>query len=340
MRCSIRAKIGVFKILLGIKNIFVHLRSSIKMIFLVAMAIILILGLVFCFYKVSYKVTLNGEFIGYVSNKAELQDKINRYIEGEEGTTVAFVDIETLPEYEMCFLKRTTQTNDDEIFNKAISAGTTYYQYYAIMDENEEKYYVATKESAENIINKLKDKNSRNKNDLAYTEIYSTETKEISEETAAVEGLYEKPRTYYTGGYALASVDTVYDLSQYGVSFIKPVVSGYTITSRYGPRWGSTHSGLDVAAPTGTPIYAAEAGTVIVSGYSNTGYGNYIIIEHNSSVKTLYGHCSSLVAKEGQYVAKGELIGYVGSTGNSTGPHLHLEIIINGVKLNPQHYLY
>ena len=333
-------RIGVFKILLSIKNIFVHLRSSIKMIFLLAMAIILILGLVFCFYKVSYKVTLNGEFIGYASSKADLQDKINTYIEGEEGTTVAFVDIETLPEYEMCFLKRSTQTNDEEIFNKAISAGTTYYQYYAIIDEDEEKYYVATKDNAENIIDQLKEKNSRNKNDLMYTELYTTETKELATEEDAVDGLYEKPVSYYTGGYTLASVETVYDLSQYGVSFVKPVVSGYTITSRYGPRWGSTHSGLDVAAPTGTPIYAAEAGTVIVSSYSTTGYGNYIIIEHNSSVKTLYGHCSSLVAKQGQYVAQGELIGYVGSTGNSTGPHLHLEVIINGVKLNPQHYLY
>ena len=100
------------------------------------------------------------------------------------------------------------------------------------------------------------------------------------------------------------------------------------------------HTGLDIAAPAGTPIYAAASGTVVASGWSNTGYGYYIIISHENGVQTLYGHCSALYVSAGQYVAQGENIAAVGSTGNSTGNHLHLEIRVNGSRVNPQYYLY
>ena len=113
-----------------------------------------------------------------------------------------------------------------------------------------------------------------------------------------------------------------------------------TITSRYGSRWGSTHTGLDIAAPTGTTIAAAAAGTVTFSGNRGSGYGNYVKISHGNGVETLYAHCSKLYVKTGQKVAQGEAIAAVGSTGKSTGPHLHLEIRLNGATQNPQLYLY
>lgn len=134
-----------------------------------------------------------------------------------------------------------------------------------------------------------------------------------------------------------------------GTDFAYPV-PGYTIiTTRFGQIYnlvdpaGSAHTGADIAGAgiNGTPIYAIQSGTVITSGYSNYGYGNYVIINHGeclddgSSYLSLYGHCSSLVAVEGQTVNKGDLIGYVGTTGNSTGPHLHLEVRVNGVRVDP-----
>ena len=122
--------------------------------------------------------------------------------------------------------------------------------------------------------------------------------------------------------------------------YIWPVDSRY-ITSTVGGRTspggvGSTnHKGTDIGRVGYTsPIYASKAGTVIVSQYSNS-YGNYVVISHGSGNTTLYGHMSSRKVEVGQYVLQGDVIGITGSTGNSTGPHLHFEITENGVRINP-----
>ncbi len=107
-------------------------------------------------------------------------------------------------------------------------------------------------------------------------------------------------------------------------------IRNYTLTSRVGARWGRIHQGLDLAAPVGTPIYASDGGTVIVSGWQ-AGYGNVIYIDHGNGRETRYGHCSQLLVPNGTKVYKGQEIALCGSTGNSTGPHLHFEIRYNGV---------
>ena len=110
------------------------------------------------------------------------------------------------------------------------------------------------------------------------------------------------------------------------------------VTSPYGSRWGRLHSGIDIGAGMGRPISAAKAGTVIFSGTMN-GYGNTVILNHGGGFTTLYAHQSRLGARDGQSVDKGAVIGYVGSTGNSTGPHLHFETRVNGSPQNPMRYL-
>lgn len=110
------------------------------------------------------------------------------------------------------------------------------------------------------------------------------------------------------------------------------------ISSRYGARWGRTHRGLDIAAPTGTSIKAADGGTVTFSGYKNA-LGYMVEINHGNGLVTRYGHCSKLLVKKGEKVYKGQEIAKVGNTGNSTGPHLHLEVLKNGVHQNPSNYV-
>ena len=294
-------------------------------------------------YRPMYSVTLNGEFIGYTKNKSELQKRINEYIEKGDETNIAFIDIQSLPEYSLCLLKKENQTNDDEILEKVKNSGSVYYEYYAIVEKSEEKYYVSTKQEAEDIINKLKEKRSTNIDDIAYTQVHSTELKEFSDTESVVTAMYVEPKVYIASAYATYSGQKIVSSAKpsatvSGIGLIKPI-SG-TITSRYGARWGSTHTGLDIAAPTGTTIVAAAPGTVTYSGNSGSGYGNYVKISHGNGVETLYAHCSKLYVKKGQTVARGEAIAAVGSTGNSTGPHLHLEIRLNGVAQNPQLYLY
>ncbi|MEO1062681.1 MAG: M23 family metallopeptidase [Actinomycetota bacterium] len=111
-----------------------------------------------------------------------------------------------------------------------------------------------------------------------------------------------------------------------------------TLTSGFGPRWGRMHQGIDIAAPTGSPIAAADGGVVIHSG-SLGGYGQTVIVDHGGGIVTLYAHMSERIAGNGQSVSRGELIGRIGSTGNSTGPHLHFEVRVNGSARNPMNFL-
>ncbi|TVQ64959.1 MAG: M23 family metallopeptidase, partial [Spirulina sp. DLM2.Bin59] len=99
-----------------------------------------------------------------------------------------------------------------------------------------------------------------------------------------------------------------------------------TLTSGYGPRWGRMHRGIDIAAPTGTPIYAAAAGEVISAGWNNGGYGNWVRIRHADGSITLYAHHSRVLVRTGDRVEQGQKIALMGSTGFSTGPHLHFEV--------------
>jgi murein DD-endopeptidase MepM/ murein hydrolase activator NlpD len=110
------------------------------------------------------------------------------------------------------------------------------------------------------------------------------------------------------------------------------------VTSGFGPRRGRLHAGVDIPAPTGTPIYACWSGRVVIAGWQG-GYGNAVVIDHGGGKATLYGHQSRIAVSPGQTVGAGAGIGYVGSTGNSTGPHLHFEVRINGDPVNPAPYI-
>jgi len=129
-----------------------------------------------------------------------------------------------------------------------------------------------------------------------------------------------------------------------GGELLYPLPGYYRITSPYGGRshpitgvW-SNHGGTDIWAPYGTNILSSNDGVVIFAGYHYS-YGNYIIVDHGGGIATLYAHCSKLLAWEGQAVTKGEAIAQIGSTGESTGNHLHYEVRVNGVRQNPMDYL-
>ncbi|WP_315117100.1 M23 family metallopeptidase [uncultured Clostridium sp.] len=117
-----------------------------------------------------------------------------------------------------------------------------------------------------------------------------------------------------------------------------PVLSRGTVSSNFGMRWGKMHNGIDIAAPSGTPIHAILPGKVIYSGWEN-GYGNVVRIDNGDDTVTIYGHCSKLFAQKGEYVKIGDKIAEVGSTGRSTGPHLHFEVRIKGVPQEPTEYI-
>ena len=331
-----------------LKKLYIGIRGTVKFISLVAVATVIITAAVILIYRPIYKVSLNGETLGYCEDKDALQNKINDYMEkGEEGQkNVAFVQIDDMPEYQMCLQKKGITTNDDEIFTAIKSTGITYYRYYTIADDGKEKLSMSTFDEAEETIKELKKKESRNSKDLTIIEKYEIELPELYTQEKAVAKLYEKKivvvapttNTYPSipsSGFSL-SRSIITKKVDLGMSLVKPV-SGI-VTSRFGARWGSTHTGTDIGAPSGTAIKAVAGGKVIFSGWKGT-LGKFIVVDHGNGIQSYYAHCSTLLVSKGDTVTAGQQIGKVGNTGRSTGPHLHFEIRKNGAAVNPQSYI-
>ncbi len=125
---------------------------------------------------------------------------------------------------------------------------------------------------------------------------------------------------------------------KHGIKHLFAPLHRISISSPYGWRKGRMHTGVDLAAQYGSKIFAAESGKVLESGF-DAGYGNYLLIQHSNGLRTRYAHCSQLLVKAGHSVKKGAVVAKVGNTGHSTGPHLHFEVLANGVAKNPQNYL-
>lgn len=151
----------------------------------------------------------------------------------------------------------------------------------------------------------------------------------------------EKHNDYFNEETVIEEESTAKAVSN---SFIVPIKNGI-VTSNFGIRNDpftsklSGHNGTDIAADYGTPIYSAYSGHVSFVGYEENGYGNYLKIDHGNGLCTLYGHCSKILIKEGQYVSAGQTVALVGSTGRSTGNHLHFEVIVDGNPLNSEWYV-
>ena len=243
------------------KKVLIHTRRSMKLIILISVTLLFILAIVALFYKISYSVSLDGQMLGYTDNKSKLQTQINEYIENGESENTAFVQIDSLPQYKICLLKRSVNSDDDIIFNTIKAGGTTYYRYYAILENQEEKVYVPNFTEAEDIVNQLKEKNSANIDNITISEKYDTELKVMDNIDDAVASLYSKPQNVVvastkkssaTKRTATGTVNTNMTISStkvaLGVALIKPV-SGI-ISSRFGVRSSirsSAQTGLDIA---------------------------------------------------------------------------------------------
>lgn len=302
-------------------------------------AFAIILAVMLIKYKPVYIVSISGKEIGYISNKKEFKKLIDSEILNPEKENIAYVDIEEMPEYKMILASKEIQTSEQEIFNTINQNAEVTYKLYAVTINNEDTTYVNSKEEAEETIAKIKEENSSKLQEIeiGMQVIYTKdlEDKQTLETTLAIEVAQTRLVE------VINEQEKVKAATLDGVYFsVKPVTG--TITSRFGANESirdHTHMGMDIAAPNGTTIKAAADGKVVHSGWLG-GYGNLIIIDHGNGIQTYYGHCSKLYVSEGEEISAGDSIGAVGSTGNSTGNHLHFEIRKNGSQINPQKYLY
>ena len=324
-------------------------------------------------YKPVFAVELNGEKLGYVSNKEQIESSIEDY-KNYRGDNIAFIDIEELPTYEFKLLNNKIDTNEEEVLLGVQESSIITYVSYAIKLDGETKKEVRTLEEAEEVVNNIKEE-YKDKIDLDLTieEVYESEDpndgfvekevakteissilddrikakeeeeakKKAEEEKAKKAAAAKKAALAKANTQSSSSTSTQTTSQSLGITLSYPI-SGGKVSSRFGSRSSvrsSAHTGLDLSAPYGTPIHPVSNGTVTFAGTKGS-YGKLIIISHGNGVETWYGHCSSINVSAGQSVTTSTTIGAVGSTGNSTGNHLHLEIRKDGTPLNPQNYLY
>ena len=304
-----------------------------------ALALGLIIAIILLKYKPTYKVSIEGQAIGYVDNESELKNRIQEEIIEMQGKNIDFVSLDEMPSYEFKLVNRKQETNEEEIILALKENARIMYKYYAVILNQETIGLVDNMEEAEQAITQIKEehKDDTINLDLSIIENYTENINEIRMETVEIAQAHVEEKVE-----ALIEEDEKSKLpSINGILLAATPVNGM-ITSRYGAissiRSGA-HTGTDIATQSGTPIKAVAAGTVTFAGNSGA-YGNLIKISHGNGVETWYGHCSKLYATVGQQIEAGDIIAAVGSTGNSTGPHLHLEIRVNGVAINPQQYLY
>jgi hypothetical protein len=315
------------------KKLLYHTKKSVKSVSIFFILVIVIIGIIIFKYKPVYAVTISGEVVGYVGDKVELETKINEEILNHNGN-VAAVSMNAFPEYKLSLVSRTEETNEEEIVNSIKDNAEVTYRYYAVTFNGNIEGYLNTLEEAEQLVDEIKKENNGNLDlNIGIREYYTInvdDAKNIEENTDIIvakeqieQSIDKEART--VNGVYLAAIP----------------VQG-VVTSRFAAiesvRSGA-HTGLDIGAASGSNIYAVADGIVKYAG-SMGSYGNLVIISHSNGVESYYAHCSRILVSVGQQISAGDNIALVGSTGNSTGPHLHLEIRINNTPVNPQKYLY
>ena len=300
----------------------------------------IIIAIILVKYKPTYEVKVQGQSIGYVESEEKFKIEIDKEIINQQGNNIDNVTLINEPEYELKLVSRTKSTNEDQIIAKLKGNVNITYKYFAVTLDNQVKSYVNTIEDATKIVEDIK---KANENDidlnLQVVETYTKSLEEINSETVEVaETNLQKEVNTIIKENGPTKINGVKIASMPIDTKVNTVIS-----SRYGEVSSirsSAHKGVDMACSTGTPIKAIADGTVIYSGYDKTGFGYVVKIDHGNGIETWYAHCSKLYVKAGEQVNAGDTISAVGSTGNSTGPHLHLEIRKDGKPVNPQIYVY
>lgn len=317
---------------ISIKKLKFYTKETIKFFNIALIAIGFIIAIILIKYKPMYEVKIEGTTIGYVENKKSLNEKIQENVENYSKENIESAELTAKPEYELKLVNKSQDENEDEVIIALQNELEITYKYYEIASNNEVIENVKDEETAEKLVNEIKEL-SNNEVELTINEktTKAIEEIQIDDLEVAKENTVEKLN--------IDTTESIADIN--GIKVATLPVTG-TISSRYGVSSKirvSTHTGLDIAATTGTPIKVVADGTITFAAYRGS-YGYLVKVDHGNGVETWYGHTSKMLVKEGQAVKAGDTIALVGSTGNSTGPHLHFEVRINGEHVNPQKYLY
>ena len=326
------------------KKLKFYTKEFLKFFNITIIAFGFIIAIILIKYKPAYKVSISGKELGYVENKEAFSESLKEEVTENTTKNIEDVTFNEEPEYELKLVSRTEDTDENNIIETLEDNLTITYKYYEVAIQNSVVEKVNTSEEAESLVEQIKEENQDKEIDLNIVEKYTQNEEEVdtAELEVAKENIQEKVENAMQEIQALEEQEKLEEApSINGIKLAVLPVEGQ-ITSRYGISSRirvSTHTGLDIAATQGTDIKVVADGTVTFASY-NGSYGNLVKIDHGNGVETWYAHTSKMYVSVGQQVKAGDVIAAVGSTGNSTGPHLHLEIRINGEHVDPQDYLY
>lgn len=288
--------------------------------------------------EIRYALYIDDEFAGVVKDSNALRSALNQILlDAKEGfddtTTTEFINkIELLPYEGDAEPAAVEDVIEEAQYMLSVLLETDWMYEEEIPYDTEIIYDDSQPEGYEEILREGQNGVTQYKLRLSYIDGEQTDYTVTSEEVLS-EPVAEQ---ILVGTGAPAAEESV---SASG--FIWPLPHTHNITSLMGERWGRMHNGIDIAGGDdyGQPFVAADGGTVVWAGNDGGGYGNYVMIDHGNGYMTVYGHASELACSTGDYVSQGDVIGYVGSTGNSTGPHLHFEIRLDGDYQDPLNYV-
>lgn len=317
--------------------------STVKFVFFSIFSLLLIFSAVLFTvlneYKPVVKAYINQNFIGYFSTEQHFDEVYNELVtEKQNSDSNVKVYLESEPTFEASYIKDSLLEKQD-VYTNLRSQVKIEYTLYNVAVNGENKLTFDNQDEANKYAEKLKSEVTK-----LNVEVESKKTGEISDITS-IEKAEEITKSIIgenspkgnlskklTTKEVLANV--VNSSSESGVW---PTTAHY-ISSPYGWRWGTIHTGTDIAGKARDPIFAYKSGTVTYSGWANS-YGNIVKIDHGNGMSTWYAHNSKLLVKAGQKVAQGEIIALMGSTGFSTGNHLHFEVRLNGIHVNSYPYI-
>ena len=308
-------------------------------------------------FKFVYMVEMGGVELGLVNDKDKFEKDVKDTLENLEEPVVS-AKLQENPKYSLRLVdKDDIDVDDNYVFAKVEEKIEKTYRYYNIKEDDKLLAKVSTKEERDNLLKeleegkqvkdlKVEEEETKEYYIISYDEakqLASTNVDNIENEKRSklAKEKIEKRNTNIVknirkGGTVSASSSSNASAMLGSLSFRRPLNSS-RVSAGYLGYPG--HRGIDFPSPQGTPVMAAESGTVTTVLYSNKSYGNRVIIDHGNGISTLYGHNSSISVSLGQKVSKGQTIAGVGSTGRSTGNHVHFEIRINGKPINPTSYV-
>ncbi len=328
-------------------SIFSTLRFAFFTIFTLMLVFSAVLITVLNTYKKVVKAYINGEFIGYFSSERQFEEVYNDLVTEKSNTdSTVKVYLENEPTFEISYIRDSLLQKQDIYSNLRANIKTEYVIYKVVVNgetkmtfstqDDANKYSESIKKEVSKLDTKVVEEKVEQVGEITSIEMADSISKDIIDKNKPVE--VKKPTTTKrtsTSTTKTASAQVANSAAMQGG--IWPTVAHY-ISSPYGWRWGTIHTGTDIAGKYGDPIYAYKDGLVVYSGWAGS-YGNLVKVDHGNGFATWYAHCSKLLVTAGQEVKQGQTISLMGSTGFSTGNHVHFEVRINGVHVNSYPYI-